>query len=48
MAPGAVSHWERGLNMPRPGMQQGLAQRFGVNVTDIAFGPAEQASQDRP
>ena len=43
-----VSDWERGVTMPRPGMQQGLAHLFGVNVTDIAFGPAEPAPQDRP
>ena len=46
VAPDTVSHWERGVNRPRPGMQQGLAQLFGVHVTDMAFGPAEQESHD--
>ena len=40
---GAVSTWERGRGVPRPKYQQALADHFGVNVEDIAFGPAEQA-----
>ncbi len=42
-----VSNWERGLTRPRPDQQQGLAHLVGVNVTDIAFEPAEQAPQER-
>ena len=44
----AVSRWERSVTRPRPGMQQGLANLFGVSVEAIAFGPAGQAPQDRP
>ncbi len=48
LAESAVSDWERGRRVPTPGQQQALADLFGVPVEAIAFGPAEQAPQDRP
>ena len=43
-----VYKWERGLVVPRRKYQQRLATLFGVCVEELAFGPAEQAPQDRP
>ena len=39
-----VSHWERGVSMPRPAMQQRLADLFGVRVGEIDFGQGEEQS----
>ncbi len=38
----AVSHWERGVSMPRPATQQRLADLFGVGVGEITFGQDEE------
>ncbi len=43
-----ITRWERGIAVPKPGMQHGLARLFGVSVEDLALGPAEQAPQYRP
>ena len=43
-----VSNWERGLTRPNQQHQQALADLFGVSGEAIAFGPAEQAPQERP
>ena len=42
-----MAKWERG-RVPTPGHQQALADLFGISVEAIAFGPAEQAREDRP
>ncbi len=44
----AVSAWERGERMPRQRSILRLADVFGVPVEAIAFGPAEQETQDGP
>ena len=43
-----VYRWERGQAKPTWVYRRRLADLFGVKVAEIAFGPAEQASQDRP
>ena len=50
---GAISKWERGLVVPHSTYQQRLAHVFGVSITELAFGPAEQrphagTRQERP
>ncbi len=37
-----VSDWERGAKLPRRGMQQRLADLFGVSAEAIAFGPVDE------
>ncbi len=41
-----ISLWERGLRVPTLANQNRLARLFGVNVMDIALGPAEQQPHD--
>ena len=45
---GAISQWELGRTVPRPELQQRLADLFGVSWGEIAFRPGEQTSQERP
>ena len=39
---GTVSRWERGLRMPSEVDRQRLAELFGVDVGEIAFGQVEE------
>ena len=48
VAQGTVSQWEHGNRRPYRRNLQRLADLFGVSITDIALGPAEQVPQDRP
>ena len=43
-----VSGWERGQFRPNWLYRRRLADLFGLSVEDIAFGPAQQAPQERP
>ena len=42
MEQGAVSKWERGVAVPHPRTRQRLADVFGVELGEIAFGQDEE------
>lgn len=44
----AVLQWERGYVVPRPTMQQRLADLFGVSVKDLVAAQAEQVPHSAP
>ena len=48
MQQAAVSQWERGYVVPRPTMQQRLADLFGVSVKDLVAAQAEQVPHSGP
>ncbi len=43
-----ITRWERGVAVPKPGMQHGLARLFGVSIEELALGPTKQPPQERP